>query len=451
MWAVAAIVLTAGCASIQTTESITELPLDSSVSRGIRNDSLVYEVTAAVEGHTIEIVVEQSETCWVTTTARSHRTRYIGRVAETRSSRTIWGVAVAGLVGGVYAYADADRLSADASARLTAPEYRQVGAGLFVLGAAAATVGLIDQVRASDSEIDDGVIDGAVETDEHTCRRRKTRQRGVSLLLPNEDRIEGVLDDRGVATLSFLAVPEEGAATDGPIHLLIDDVRLRVELTADEREALHDALRSNPRSRIALDILEKRRTTCATAVASARAITPVEPSDLVEMTRERWLAAKQECGDLWTPDLDVDLATVDRRVVASRCKTQLADVGRRLQEYGDSGAGDLATEIVSIRETCTSADQISQLDRLAARIVAAAKRVAREREAEVRREAREVARAASAERRALQEQARKQRSWRSARLRCNDGTLSPTCNCGRSSNRGCCSWHGGVAGCSVDE
>ncbi|HEY0191058.1 MAG TPA: hypothetical protein VGC42_08045, partial [Kofleriaceae bacterium] len=31
-------------------------------------------------------------------------------------------------------------------------------------------------------------------------------------------------------------------------------------------------------------------------------------------------------------------------------------------------------------------------------------------------------------------------------LMCNDGTLSPTCSCG-GSHRGCCSWHGGVAGC----
>jgi outer membrane protein OmpA-like peptidoglycan-associated protein len=31
-------------------------------------------------------------------------------------------------------------------------------------------------------------------------------------------------------------------------------------------------------------------------------------------------------------------------------------------------------------------------------------------------------------------------------LMCNDGTMSPTCSCA-GSHRGCCSWHGGVAGC----
>lgn len=34
----------------------------------------------------------------------------------------------------------------------------------------------------------------------------------------------------------------------------------------------------------------------------------------------------------------------------------------------------------------------------------------------------------------------------SGRVRCRDGTLSPSCSCGRSL-RGCCSHHGGVAGC----
>lgn len=33
------------------------------------------------------------------------------------------------------------------------------------------------------------------------------------------------------------------------------------------------------------------------------------------------------------------------------------------------------------------------------------------------------------------------------RIRCNDGTISPNCRCG-GPLQGCCSWHGGVAGCA---
>jgi hypothetical protein len=67
--------------------------------------------------------------------------------------------------------------------------------------------------------------------------------------------------------------------------------------------------------------------------------------------------------------------------------------------------------------------------------------IEREREAE----AREAARARRREE-AVRESA--QRRWSSARLLCNDGTLSPSCVCG-GSHRGCCSWHGGVDGCSA--
>ena len=44
---------------------------------------------------------------------------------------------------------------------------------------------------------------------------------------------------------------------------------------------------------------------------------------------------------------------------------------------------------------------------------------------------------------------RRQRAYDYSPLRCSDGTLSPSCTCG-GSYRGCCSWHGGVAGCSAD-
>lgn len=71
------------------------------------------------------------------------------------------------------------------------------------------------------------------------------------------------------------------------------------------------------------------------------------------------------------------------------------------------------------------------------------KEIKRQREAEER----EVERA---QRRAEAAREAAQRRWAYAPLLCNDGTRSPSCICGSSSHRGCCSWHGGVAGCSVE-
>jgi hypothetical protein len=71
------------------------------------------------------------------------------------------------------------------------------------------------------------------------------------------------------------------------------------------------------------------------------------------------------------------------------------------------------------------------------------KQIEREREAEAR----------AAERARRREEATRKAAWRRwayAPLLCNDGTRSPSCICGSSSHRGCCSWHGGVAGCSAE-
>jgi hypothetical protein len=70
---------------------------------------------------------------------------------------------------------------------------------------------------------------------------------------------------------------------------------------------------------------------------------------------------------------------------------------------------------------------------------------ARRQAAAAERERKQAELAAERERR--RQAAEAERANRSSGgLLCNDGTLSPTCTCA-GSHRGCCSWHGGVAGC----
>ena len=85
--------------------------------------------------------------------------------------------------------------------------------------------------------------------------------------------------------------------------------------------------------------------------------------------------------------------------------------------------------------------------------LAAQQRIAQARaEAEARRQAAAAERERkqaemAAERERRRQAAEEERANRSSGgLLCNDGTLSPTCTCA-GSHRGCCSWHGGVAGC----
>ncbi|WP_437960314.1 hypothetical protein WME76_12180 [Sorangium sp. So ce119] len=67
------------------------------------------------------------------------------------------------------------------------------------------------------------------------------------------------------------------------------------------------------------------------------------------------------------------------------------------------------------------------------------------REDEERR--RQELREAAEERLQQMREAAEERRQASLRVQCCDGTLSPSCLCGRSSYRGCCSRHGGVCGC----
>jgi len=69
------------------------------------------------------------------------------------------------------------------------------------------------------------------------------------------------------------------------------------------------------------------------------------------------------------------------------------------------------------------------------------KKVERQREAATREAEQALRRTEAAKKVAL-------RRWALAPLLCNDGTRSPSCVCG-GSHRGCCSWHGGVGGCSA--
>lgn len=86
-------------------------------------------------------------------------------------------------------------------------------------------------------------------------------------------------------------------------------------------------------------------------------------------------------------------------------------------------------------------DATKQVDGLRKRIAAPLEQQRKAEEAtRARQQAAEEAARARAE---VAEEAREANKH----LLCNDGTRSPTCLCSRASHRGCCSHHGGVAGC----
>jgi len=445
-------VVAAGCASIRVQESVLETPLPPTVRDACVPDSVKYAATAVVDAEVIRVSVEQSETCAELTTQRSHRVRTVVRTADPVVTRTTWATAALGLGGGVYSYANADALAERDPDGLTGQDYRQYGLGVAAVGVGAIVLAVIDGLRATDSEHDDGVINGASTRIESTCRRRPTQHRDIALVLARGHSVEARLDNRGQAEFSLLATPEAGlpdSATSIVATIGVD--RVQIYLTSAQRLELRSALVANSRSRVAIDALERRRAACAQAVAMAHEQTPAEPDEAAEPLRAVWLSAKSSCTDLWTRELEAELAGVDRRIEAGRCN-------RRALHASESLTGDIteisidmvAIELDGIREHCPMTTVARQLRQLDARLVSMTKQIERVRVEETRRIARQAAQAAKEARRQQQQSEQRHRSWGSARLLCNDGTLSPSCTCGRGSYRGCCSWHGGVNSCSAD-
>lgn len=397
----------AGCASIRSVESTTNTPLPPTVEHRVVDDSLELMVAAEVRDHEISITVEQQETCTTRTTPRVHRRRYVDRRLDPASSKLTWAVAMLGIAAGAYGTANADRLAAGSTSpeSPTADEYRQYAGGLVVIGLAAATIGVIDGVRAGDSRYDDGIIDGQATHTEATCRRQVTRNRDMELRLANGRSLAGRSDEHGRVTFDFSGVSEDGVPSVlSEESLAVGAVRASVALTERQRLTLRSNLSADPTTRLATDLLQRRRDECGRSVARARALAPA--GDVSRSVLSSWRAAKSDCGDVWTGSFEAELENVEARVVETECRQGLAAANEAFVDGSDVTVGEMSTALATLRDHCVAAEHVAQLAQLDAKLAQTVKRLEREAAAEARRVAREQA----AARREVQERARSQRS-----------------------------------------
>lgn len=126
-------------------------------------------------------------------------------------------------------------------------------------------------------------------------------------------------------------------------------------------------------------------------------------------------------------------ARTQRPWAVVRSQAPLAERERACAELRAPMAFGEATAAPALRPTPTEVR--SACEKVA--VAAAAQRARQEEEASARARREAQRREAEAARAA----------WASAPVRCRDGTLSPTCTCSNA-HTGCCSGHGGVAGCS---
>jgi hypothetical protein len=443
---------------MHSTEVIIDTPVPPNMRNELVRDSIEYSIEARVVGESLRLSVKQSETCVEIVTPQTHRVRAVTRTAAPGVTRTTWTLAVLGLAGGAYGYLDAEALSIrNTGSPDSAEQYRTYATAIALLGLAATVVGIVDTARAGDSRYDDGIIDGRARRRTETCRARRTANVDVSVQLANGSSVAGHLNDHGLVDVSLLSVPEAGLPDPSTeVTATLAGKVVPVHLSTEQLESLRGALSANPLSRLSTERLARRRAQCDTSVAAARSATPPDPLPIPSAARDGWAAAKTSCDDLWTASLEADLLAVENRAALDTCGHRLSLVAVPIAAGEFELLDEINAELVSVRDTCKSPQHTEQVRELFAKLKPLEKRREAQLRQEQRRIAREESRAEQAkqreareERRRDQERARRQRSWGGARLLCNDGTLSPSCTCGRSSYRGCCSWHGGVNRCSV--
>lgn len=166
------------------------------------------------------------------------------------------------------------------------------------------------------------------------------------------------------------------------------------------------------------DLLEKG------SVSQALAILAAVPPALRDapVVRERSISAYRRSAIAETAIVKSTRPIVERAAACDRVREPF----QQLETLGEP-----FPERTAVDRTCK---QVGDLQRAERRRAEQASIVGQQR----------VERAALAARRRQEAAAR---AWASAPLMCRDGSLSPSCVCG-GSHRGCCSHHGGVAGCS---
>ncbi len=239
---------------------------------------------------------------------------------------------------------------------------------------------------------------------------------------------EGPLRDAGMAQLDTLLLAEVRAAYEK------GDEETATARLADGS----DALRANPeivQLRAAADLLAGRLClgnkdwTCAWERAAS--VTKLGVADGAAL-RDQTTALLRQSADalIATADKTKDLET--RVSTLTTAQDQLA----LLETWTSPESTTPSKELARLRE------------RLAKDTAALTKRREAEEKKRAAAEAKRLkAEAKAAEKQRKREEAAERRAARSyGALLCNDGTTSPTCTCG-GSHRGCCSRHGGVAGC----
>jgi len=421
IWVLA--VAVASCVPIKATTTYS----DTLVSRRTAVDtipgSLRYAAASRLAAQTLQVTLTSSESCRSTVTPTYHRTAHV--VHEVQGAWTPGYTAALGVLSvatGAFLYLDADDLAARAAQDgndANPSDYRATGAGAALVGVVALAIAGVDAARLRDFDDDLGRRRGMPEIRDDVCHHHPVANTSlIARAAQGGWSAESATNASGVAQLSLRELPEN-SLQGGELALLLEleGASIPLALTADDAARLLASLINDPMSRVALDRDARKVAACEEQVTAAKALSAATAGSEGELAHmhEQWQAARKVCADKWQGQQEQDFKAFTAQADARH---------QELARAADAALRELARAVAAQEAEEKRAEAAAERERQ-------------------RQERAERQRAAERRRRAADNPPAE--AWPQG-LRCNDGTMSPSCTCG-GSHRGCCSHHGGVAGC----
>lgn len=410
-----------------------------------------------LSGTRLNVHLTQAEVCETTSTPVIHRQQEIIKTAHPNPLAYILpGVGILGL-GAAVAFGG-EYVAPHFGIRPQPPLAYQITGGIIGAGGLALVlIGTVQGLRAVDRYRDLGEVALAPQSKREDCHIGPAVGTPVRLVLGPASELATKADSVGVARFSFSDVAaDELPAEDARLAIKVGQAVIPLELEPRTIARLRQAVEKDPNSRAAKELFARRQAECTrlAGLAEATTVEPTTPEAVANDAIAAWQRAGQVCDELFTAEMQAKMAAVRTAMAqgaALRAHRLCLDKLQVVQAV--SSARDASDALGQAEEACKETE-IEPLRLLSAkkrveRLQAQEERAERAREAAERR--REEAERAEERRQAAARRARQHSASRSVRdetrgLRCNDGTLSPSCLCA-GPWRGCCSHHGGVAGC----
>ena len=315
-----------------------------------------YEASARVEGVNVNVALSELASCERGETPLVHRIEHRTRTAHPSP----WGLAVPGLLlalagPGLSFGAKEGPSSSDRSPQIPLLAYQVAGGVAAAVGVGLLIGSLVQVVRARDSFTDVGTVELSPIGTTRDCNSPLPKGTAVALSVSGQHGFDTTVDSSSMAHFSILNAESRLVPTAStPLWLWIHGVKVPFSISSDQARGLRDALLSDARSLARQELRVAQKSQCSRAVSQASDYGIPALKEQADAAIAAWDAAKNECGDLFTPESAELRATVQAAKV--RIDADAAFFASAVKVEVGSAPDSLAGRVVHIEELVSSSD-----------------------------------------------------------------------------------------------